>query len=102
RRHTSSTRDWSSDVCSSDLLWLFPYTHNPYRDSRVLKRTREHGHIVHVKVLTRERVRFTLPQSVNDLETFINPLRAYPQIHGLRSEERRVGKACTSTRGTMD
>src|SRR5207249_9054988 len=21
RRHTSSKRDWSSDVCSSDLLW---------------------------------------------------------------------------------
>src|SRR5699024_2272679 len=22
RRHTRSKRDWSSDVCSSDLLWL--------------------------------------------------------------------------------
>src|SRR5699024_5020051 len=22
RRHTSSKRDWSSDVCSSDLSWL--------------------------------------------------------------------------------
>src|SRR5207247_8254617 len=22
RRHTRSTRDWSSDVCSSDLFWL--------------------------------------------------------------------------------
>src|SRR5207247_8254082 len=21
RRHTRSTRDWSSDVCSSDLIW---------------------------------------------------------------------------------
>src|SRR5438105_4084580 len=24
RRHTSSTRDWSSDVCSSDLLTITP------------------------------------------------------------------------------
>src|SRR6266849_7230238 len=23
RRHTRSTRDWSSDVCSSDLSWIF-------------------------------------------------------------------------------
>src|SRR5207249_8584486 len=22
RRHTRSTRDWSSDVCSSDLIWV--------------------------------------------------------------------------------
>src|SRR5699024_12072977 len=24
RRHTRSKRDWSSDVCSSDLAWMFP------------------------------------------------------------------------------
>src|SRR5699024_8482170 len=24
RRHTRSKRDWSSDVCSSDLSWLIP------------------------------------------------------------------------------
>src|SRR5690606_40484340 len=23
RRHTSFSRDWSSDVCSSDLVWTF-------------------------------------------------------------------------------
>src|SRR5207249_7886123 len=26
RRHTRSKRDWSSDVCSSDLDWLVPTT----------------------------------------------------------------------------
>src|SRR5699024_12022336 len=26
RRHTSSKRDWSSDVCSSDLAWSTPTT----------------------------------------------------------------------------
>src|SRR5690606_39529964 len=25
RRHTRFSRDWSSDVCSSDLSWFIPY-----------------------------------------------------------------------------
>src|SRR5207247_5581235 len=29
RRHTRSTRDWSSDVCSSDLLRRSPYRKDP-------------------------------------------------------------------------
>src|SRR6266849_331848 len=29
RRHTRSTRDWSSDVCSSDLAHTLPYTFVP-------------------------------------------------------------------------
>src|SRR5207247_4993076 len=28
RRHTRSTRDWSSDVCSSDLAWLLTIVRN--------------------------------------------------------------------------
>src|SRR5207249_8365913 len=28
RRHTRSKRDWSSDVCSSDLLWAVVNTSN--------------------------------------------------------------------------
>src|SRR5690625_6799975 len=28
RRHTRWPRDWSSDVCSSDLGWLYPLTQN--------------------------------------------------------------------------
>src|SRR5690349_14778641 len=32
RRHTRSLRDWSSDVCSSDL---FPMDMNPYADLRL-------------------------------------------------------------------
>src|SRR5699024_12217463 len=29
RRHTRSKRDWSSDVCSSDLLFLLHLDHHP-------------------------------------------------------------------------
>src|SRR5207247_3830692 len=28
--HTRSTRDWSSDVCSSDLIIFFPSLHYPF------------------------------------------------------------------------
>src|SRR5207247_5128860 len=34
RRHTRSTRDWSSDVCSSDLCWR----HDPVTDGRTVRR----------------------------------------------------------------
>src|SRR5690606_2250575 len=31
RRHTRFSRDWSSDVCSSDLLSFIPIIHCPYK-----------------------------------------------------------------------
>src|SRR5947199_4143823 len=34
RRHTRCLSDWSSDVCSSDLLGLFDYLPDPQRFSR--------------------------------------------------------------------
>src|SRR5437868_11479239 len=36
RRHTRSKRDWSSDVCSSDLLMVFLSTVLPVKICRVL------------------------------------------------------------------
>src|SRR5256884_7752114 len=48
RRHTRCSRDWSSDVCSSDLVWV-PYAsglppeilrHHDYHFSRVVARLR--------------------------------------------------------------
>src|SRR2546422_10490309 len=30
RRHTRCSRDWSSDVCSSDLRWTRPYYRSTY------------------------------------------------------------------------
>src|SRR5438067_10065787 len=78
RRHTRSKRDWSSDVCSSDLLdkrfpamslfdWLRP---SPRKSSaELLAEARE--------LATQGR--------------FAEALRTYR-----RSEERRVGKECRS------
>src|SRR5690606_40715149 len=71
RRHTRFSRDWSSDVCSSDLLeeaWLYEAMaecYIPLLDR--LERLAEEGVPYHLS--------FTLTPT-------------------LRSEERRVGKEC--------
>src|SRR5438105_15748381 len=36
RRHTRSTRDWSSDVCSSDLQAVYVYAQTVYEGQRVV------------------------------------------------------------------
>src|SRR5690606_41029663 len=87
RRHTRFSRDWSSDVCSSDLLtstsWEF-----------VAQRRRGYvcGNAEHRPTEGRLRFPFIAP------EESTMP-RAIHQF--LRSEERRVGKECRS-RGWPD
>src|SRR5215510_12032310 len=39
RRHTRWPRDWSSDVCSSDLKWLANKGWDPVMGARPLRRT---------------------------------------------------------------
>src|SRR5699024_12857229 len=70
RRHTRSKRDWSSDVCSSDLL----------SSSLCIRRS------LTDRSLT-ARLTLTAPSSRRNR-------RISPAI--LRSEERRVGKECRS------
>src|SRR5206468_7611249 len=71
RRHTRSDRDWSSDVCSSDLSWN-------WNTSPVL--------------------RLLIPWSTGSTsrKPSVVPPRA-PRTR-MRSEERRVGKECRSRR----
>src|SRR5207249_8211670 len=79
RRHTRSKRDWSSDVCSSDLAKA---------GRRVLLFEREQFPRFHVG-------ESLLPATVPILDR----LGALPAVaaHGFqRSEERRVGKECRS------
>src|SRR5438105_10893667 len=66
RRHTRSTRDWSSDVCSSDLLSL-----RPQRLSEFIGQDR-----------VKESLRIYIDAALARREP--------------RSEERRVGKECRS------
>src|SRR5699024_11811078 len=74
RRHTRSKRDWSSDVCSSDLLF----------ELGGVQAQLEEGAVLHVQLVLGSliaRVRHELDLRVSDLGE-------------QRSEERRVGKEC--------
>src|SRR2546428_4880391 len=74
RRHTSSDRDWSSDVCSSDLLVRAEGPGRPGDEKR------ETFYVVRA---TGRSARFvTILEPVGDAAS--------------RSEERRVGKECRS------
>src|SRR5438874_7574503 len=80
RRHTRSLRDWSSDVCSSDLR-LIPSKTNGLTgvcDLEVLE--------VGASAVTRR---------AKPAPGYEEPLEASPE-ENQRSEERRVGKECRS------
>src|SRR5690606_39346486 len=81
RRHTRFSRDWSSDVCSSDLNQRFCLAQQPQR-YRKLSRV--------------PMYRFGLPpESIKSSLVEVSGGKAwFPS--GRRSEERRVGKECRS------
>src|SRR5207247_4896193 len=74
RRHTRSTRDWSSDVCSSDLRQMADF--DPGKVARQI------GPL----------------QNMLEKRSQLADLRGRLQFHQRleRSEERRVGKECRS------
>src|SRR2546421_8841045 len=83
RRHTRSDRDWSSDVCSSDLAppkrGGFPFASTCCRDTRS-STTGLLSAVVTRPVITEPRISFG----------------STPVTFSPRSEERRVGKECRS------
>src|SRR5690606_40519817 len=85
RRHTSFSRDWSSDVCSSDLLaarkneWFTEYIHKMKPDE-LFPGVREL-----FARLRSENIKIGLASSSKNAQT-------------IRSEERRVGKECRAQR----
>src|SRR5690606_40886611 len=90
RRHTRFSRDWSSDVCSSDLetfsgdtAWM---AEDDYRREwgETIERPTPRGPRYFV------RSKKFKPQRPNSF------LGDYPLMRAARSEERRVGKECTS------
>src|SRR5690606_39308568 len=69
RRHTRFSRDWSSDVCSSDLAFVFPI------------------------VIELSELAVGLPRDLKRRWRFFERV-GKPRKIKLRSEERRVGKEC--------
>src|SRR5690606_40099898 len=88
RRHTRFSRDWSSDVCSSDLLVALPLLIS----------------LLFYLLLKRKRVTtiiYGILMSILIIALEIDT-EVYAQFrYHLRSEERRVGKEC-STRVVPD
>src|SRR5207249_6250955 len=85
RRHTRSKRDWSSDVCSSDLRETIQVAH-PMRVATADDVARKRR--VHIPVGQHNVAR---PQQRQHLP--LKPVRKIRRVHQRkRSEERRVGK----------
>src|SRR5690606_40988106 len=89
RRHTRFSRDWSSDVCSSDLS----HTHKLARDYNIwLKKT---DNSKGPKVFEGKAVDGTPGGLSFGIYDWAHPPTKYYEPF-LRSEERRVGKECRS------
>src|SRR5690606_40361555 len=93
RRHTRFSRDWSSDVCSSDLPGVRitvvsrPFF-KPFFDGI------ERVDFFSVDLKERHKGFFGLIRLYNDLDKL--NLNLIADLHNvLRSEERRVGKECS-------
>src|SRR5207249_7954370 len=91
RRHTRSKRDWSSDVCSSDLaeflslilMTAFLVVFSTFKDAPF-----------------RELANPSLTPNPSKAPWYFLGLQEllryfHPQVAGVRSEERRVGKECS-------
>src|SRR5699024_11763240 len=90
RRHTRSKRDWSSDVCSSDLyirIWFM------FRGKRC-RETLKGWEITNSNIKKAGNLRALIVHEINSGE--FEYLRRFPQSSTGRSEERRVGKECRS------
>src|SRR5690606_40592117 len=86
RRHTRFSRDWSSDVCSSDLEKLGPV------DILV-----NNAGVQHVSPVEDFPVaKWDLIIALNLSSAFHTTRLAFPDMKARRSEERRVGKECRS------
>src|SRR5690606_39795234 len=98
RRHTSFSRDWSSDVCSSDLIaWHLI-------EAAGLPRDRTRRVVFHE--ITRPAIQeaFARPRDIDmRLVDAQQARRVLDRLvgYGIRSEERRVGKewGCRGTQG---
>src|SRR5207253_4080094 len=88
RRHTRWPRDWSSDVCSSDL----------FEDTPLAAASLAQVHAATLPDGTRVVVKVQVPGIEDVIEADIAALRTIASALGdvPRSEERRVGKECRS------
>src|SRR5690606_39593421 len=94
RRHTRFSRDWSSDVCSSDLHAFLPTNMQPfaYSDMQV-PLTHQQRMLTPLEEATiLQALKLTGDEIVLEVGTGTGFMTAL--LSRLRSEERRVGRGC--------
>src|SRR5258705_8397855 len=84
RRHTRCLSDWSSDVCSSDLL-----------SETTIPPQRRDDYEYEMQQFLATASETTLKKRIETTALHIDG-RAFPVEVAVRSEERRVGKECRS------
>src|SRR5690606_40670409 len=96
RRHTRFSRDWSSDVCSSDLEQESgEITEISFGELRDLV-SRLAGALTDLGVKRGDAVAVFLPMSTEVVAAFLATARIGAIFIPVRSEERRVGKEARS------
>src|SRR5690625_7538884 len=91
RRHTRWPRDWSSDVCSSDLEEIEARNEGELAE----KSEQETNEFLDDRVTTRlEEMAEGIPKAIKEAGASTSDVD--------RSEERRVGKECRCQRSTDD
>src|SRR5207245_8502584 len=85
RRHTRCYRDWSSDVCSSDLS-------NASAFKKKLHRCKPNDEAADVEVVASRTANGTAKSDPQSLERGVRQILADKVTGSHRSEERRVGK----------
>src|SRR5699024_11243762 len=94
RRHTRSKRDWSSDVCSSDLAWAQQYgIPDVYTEEDACYAA---GGFDAVYIGTANHLHYAAAKRA--LQAGYSVILEKPFTGTARSEERRVGKEWTATR----
>src|SRR5690606_39537024 len=98
---TRFSRDWSSDVCSSDLGKVLVPASSAYSCKKIISQslngaTKDDFAVIELdrKVTDRNPLKFRRSGKV----TTGTPLVVIGHPTGLRSEERRVGKECRARR----
>src|SRR5699024_11399764 len=81
RRHTRSKRDWSSDVCSSDLK---PCENLKFKRVEIMKKSK----------FLKKSLAMLLALMLVVAMIPLGAAASTPRLQQVRSEERRVGKEC--------